>query len=886
MAERALATAYVNIVPGTVDLERYLKTQLGAQTEAAGVPAGESMARGVSSGFGAKIKGYIAPMAAGFAASFAAIGITNFIKESVTAASDFGESANAIKVAFGDAATDVAKLGEDAATRLGLSSTQFNQIATRFSSFAGTIAGSSGDVVGVIDDLSQRGADFASVFNLEVNEALGLFQSGLAGETEPLRRFGIDLSATAVEQYALNSGLIENKKQLTESIKVQARYGLLMQSTAKTAGDFANTSGGLANQQRILDAQTAELQKKLGNYLLPVMASLATFANTTLIPALSGFADVIANVGKWIADNIPTVTTFIGVLGGLLLIFNRAAIATKVWAAAQAVLNVVMAANPMTLIAIAVAALIAGIVYLATKTTFFQDTWKAMTAAVTAAWNATVKFFSDTFTAIGNWFGKYVIAPITAGWNAVISFIRTVLGNITKAVSDTVTNVITFFKNLPANILNGLGNLGNVLFNAGKDLINGLIKGASSLLRNVGKFFVDMLPGWIRDPFKKALGIASPSKVFIEFGKNIMQGLVKGLMGDEESIRSTMGKVVSWVDQKFKDGKLSKSVSDAARNLVRAYSGQLIQLNREHDRVIARLEKAQDDLADRLKEKASFVQSISDRYSSRSAVEADSSLQGVVGKLRAQLKKTQELQAIGDQLLTMGLDKDLYRQIIESGAVEFAAEIVKGGSEAVTQLNVLASETNAQAEALASRVGGVLFDEGIKFAQSVVDGLIGEKARIESLLSSLAAGFAAELNALIGAAGTAGESKAVANANKAAAKVVGKTTAPAAKPASKPATVTKALNLVTDAVKRATAGSVSTPARLKLARGGLVTKPTNALIGEAGAEVVTPLRDFERMMGIDGGAKTINYYAAPNQSIDSEQALFQAIKRAKVVSGW
>jgi hypothetical protein len=72
-----------------------------------------------------------------------------------------------------------------------------------------------------------------------------------------------------------------------------------------------------------------------------------------------------------------------------------------------------------------------------------------------------------------------------------------------------------------------------------------------------------------------------------------------------------------------------------------------------------------------------------------------------------------------------------------------------------------------------------------------------------------------------------------------------------------------------------------------LAKGGFVDSPTTALIGEAGPEVVTPLKDFERMMGIDGArGKTVNYYAAPNTSLDSEQALFDAMKRAKVLAGW
>jgi hypothetical protein len=73
-----------------------------------------------------------------------------------------------------------------------------------------------------------------------------------------------------------------------------------------------------------------------------------------------------------------------------------------------------------------------------------------------------------------------------------------------------------------------------------------------------------------------------------------------------------------------------------------------------------------------------------------------------------------------------------------------------------------------------------------------------------------------------------------------------------------------------------------------LASGGLVTGPTSAIVGEAGPEVVIPLDRFERMMGMNssGQGKTLNYYAAPNQSIDSEEALALAMRRTKVVATW
>jgi hypothetical protein len=73
----------------------------------------------------------------------------------------------------------------------------------------------------------------------------------------------------------------------------------------------------------------------------------------------------------------------------------------------------------------------------------------------------------------------------------------------------------------------------------------------------------------------------------------------------------------------------------------------------------------------------------------------------------------------------------------------------------------------------------------------------------------------------------------------------------------------------------------------RLAEGGFVDSATLALVGEAGPEVVTPLKEFERMTGLDEDkGKTLNYYAAPNESLDSEQQLIMAMRRARVVAQW
>ena len=213
-------------------------------------------------------------------ASAALVGVLAVgFKKSIDAASSLEESMNAVDVTFGDAARGIHKLGETSAESFGLSQAAFNGAAVSFSAFAEQVAGPGGDVVDVMGDLMTRAVDFASVMDLDLNEAMQVFQSTLAGQTEPIRKYGKDVSAAAVTQYALANSLVGSKSEMTEAIKVQARYGLLMEQTADTANDFANTSDSLANQQRILGANMENTAATFGEVFTPAVAKAAEGAN-------------------------------------------------------------------------------------------------------------------------------------------------------------------------------------------------------------------------------------------------------------------------------------------------------------------------------------------------------------------------------------------------------------------------------------------------------------------------------------------------------------------------------------------------------------------------------------------------------------------------------
>jgi hypothetical protein len=296
-------------------------------------------------------------------------------------------------------------------------------------------------------------------------------------------------------------------------------------------------------------------------------------------------------------------------------------------------------------------------------------------------------------------------------------------------------------------------------------------------------------------------------------------------------------------------------------------------LEREHDGLVERLKKAQESLADKLEEKANYITGLAGNFGGTLDIETDGDNRTTLGsalkQLRERVAKTKELKRVTDQLSALGLDKGLLKQIVESGAVDFAASIIAGGTEAVKELNAFAKEADAEALALAERVGGLLFDEGIEFAKGLVKEFTDSKAAIELEMAMVAKAFGTELETAI-----KGGLGLLTDQTMTVAVEYIETNKPTKPVTTKPAAV-------------GGGGGSATPWQF-MATGGFVNGPTPAIIGEAGPEVVYPLKDFERVMGLDGEGRgnTVNYYAAPNNSIDSEQALLLAMKRAKVVGAW
>ena len=190
---------------------------------------------------------------------------------------DFEESLSKAQQIFGTSAKAIEDSAKGAATAVGLSKAEFLEASSTFGIF-GKASGLAGDDLSSFSiDLVGMAADVASFNNLKPEAAVEKLAAGLRGSMEPLQSVGILMNAAMVEAEALDMGLIDVGDTLTEGQKIMARHSLIMQQLGETGtmGDFARTSDGLANKQRILTARMKNLGIEMGMVLLPIAEKLA-----------------------------------------------------------------------------------------------------------------------------------------------------------------------------------------------------------------------------------------------------------------------------------------------------------------------------------------------------------------------------------------------------------------------------------------------------------------------------------------------------------------------------------------------------------------------------------------------------------------------------------
>ena len=206
---------------------------------------------------------------------------------------DYTENMNLFNVSMGEYSTQASEYAEKVRNALGIDPSEWVRAQGIFMTMA-TGFGVAGDrAYTMSQNLTQLGYDLASFYNMDTETAMLKLKSGLAGELEPLRAIGYDLSQAKLAATALELGITKSVSAMTQSEKAQLRYYAIMTQVTDAQGDMQKTLEDPANQMRIFRSEINMAAREIGNIFIPAL--------NKILPYAIALTQVIGTLAKGIA---------------------------------------------------------------------------------------------------------------------------------------------------------------------------------------------------------------------------------------------------------------------------------------------------------------------------------------------------------------------------------------------------------------------------------------------------------------------------------------------------------------------------------------------------------------------------------------------------------
>lgn len=554
-------TVQVSVLADTRDFTRKMRG-LGAEAEPA-----LGRLRGLASGVGAILGGL------GIAAG---VGLAAGVGKAIGSASDLEQSIGGLEAIFGTQADAMHRFAKDAATTAGLSRNAYNELATSIGTTLKNAGTPMGELGGRTNELLTLSADLAATFGGPVTQSAGAMASALRGEYEPLRAYGVSLSAAEVQARALADTGKATASELTAQEKALATQALILGQTTDAQGAFARESATLAGILERLRAIGANLATGLATRLLPYLT-----AGASAVLGLAEDADgLTAGLQRWRVPILAVAGLIAAVFLPHLIALGvahtiTAAKAVAAWAVQQAAAIAGAAAHSL-----AVVRTVAGWALMATQSLInaarMAAAWfialgpigwviaavVALAALIIANWDKIVAWTKTAWTAVGAWLSSTwasIKATAARVWDGVLDFFRAIPGklvqiflnftlpgllikhwdSIRSGAVNAWTAVVDYVRAIPGRLLSALGNLGTVLLGAGSKLIGGLLEGIQGGFQRVREMLgrlTDLLPDW-KGPASRDLGLLRRP------GQLVIEGFVRSLRSRFPNVRRTLGQL-------------------------------------------------------------------------------------------------------------------------------------------------------------------------------------------------------------------------------------------------------------------------------------------------------------------------------------------------------
>lgn len=283
-----------NIIQMTEALANLAKT--GASSGRAATSLGKSL--NIFSGSANKAKSSSFSLAAAFGKLYASYWLLfrafSKIKDAIDISSALTEVENVVRTTFGNYEKLIQDFSKTSIQDFGMSELTAKQVASRFQAMGTAMGFSQGKMADMSLQLTKLTADMASFYDMEQSDVARNLQAVFTGETEPLRKYGLDLTQATLKEWAMKQGLDADISSMTQAEKTMLRYQYVMANTAAAQGDFARTSDTWANQVRILKQSFEQLAAIIGGALINAFKPFVRTLNAVMQKVIA-FATTVTN---------------------------------------------------------------------------------------------------------------------------------------------------------------------------------------------------------------------------------------------------------------------------------------------------------------------------------------------------------------------------------------------------------------------------------------------------------------------------------------------------------------------------------------------------------------------------------------------------------------
>lgn len=283
-----------NIIRMTEALANLAKT--GASSGRAATSLGKSL--NIFSGSANKAKSSSFSLAAALGKLYASYWLLfrafSKIKDAIDISSSLTEVENVVRTTFGNYEKLIQDFSKTSIQDFGMSELTAKQVASRFQAMGTAMGFSQGKMADMSLQLTKLTADMASFYDMEQSDVARNLQAVFTGETEPLRKYGLDLTQATLKEWAMKQGLDADISSMTQAEKTMLRYQYVMANTAAAQGDFARTSDTWANQIRILKQSFEQLAAIIGGALINAFKPFVQTLNAVMQKVIA-FATTVTN---------------------------------------------------------------------------------------------------------------------------------------------------------------------------------------------------------------------------------------------------------------------------------------------------------------------------------------------------------------------------------------------------------------------------------------------------------------------------------------------------------------------------------------------------------------------------------------------------------------